>query len=301
MGTQTLPVRSFLAVLVGCLAAFLLAAPGSSIAQTNAQETSTATSSETSTTPTTGTADPNEQLDEAASAEDDGDTSPGVAVGALAFGLLAIAASLAYLYLIQERFYDAAEQAMLLLKSTPIAAPVGLLARLSGMELLVAEEDSGLEIHGPATIPVGPEGAEFSVLGAAEGEEVSWTISPETAATVKPERGSKVKVTAAKAGNFTVNAQRGTSKAPPVSVTAVDVAPQDKGLPFVGTGWGALVISITLITGAVVLGVMDVLEGEAIATLFGALAGYVFLKGTDSGSGGAGSPKTPEESKPDQP
>jgi hypothetical protein len=67
-------------------------------------------------------------------------------------------------------------------------------------------------------------------------------------------------------------------------------------LPFIGAGWGSVVVAIAIaaVTGA--LGLAGAITGEAVATILGALAGYVVAKGqtetrspSQPQSGGGGS------------
>ncbi len=77
-------------------------------------------------------------------------------------------------------------------------------------------------------------------------------------------------------------------------ITAVEAAPTSAGgvdLPFVGEGYGTVIVAVVLVALATVLGLLDVLDSSAVATLFGAVAGYIFFKaGAASLGGGQGAP-----------
>jgi hypothetical protein len=256
----------------------LLARPESSSAQADQS-----TAPQTATTATTGDG-------QGQATEDQNEVDSGIVVAVLAFGLLVIVALLVYLYLIQERYFDAAERALGRLGKVPPAQEVTAIA--SGAPVTFgATAAEPLKITGPAVLAVGGDGEAYTV---APGDgEAQWSINTpddgaSDVASVAPATGGTVRVVAKKAGTFIINVTRGAGSGS-YTVTAVDLSSESR-LPLVGAGYGTLLIALVLLTGAIVLGLEDVLSGEAIATLFGALAGYVFLKGKASDGASSDTP-----------
>jgi hypothetical protein len=66
------------------------------------------------------------------------------------------------------------------------------------------------------------------------------------------------------------------------------------GLPFVGEGYGAIVITVMVVVGVVLLTLGGLLGGEAAAAIFGTVLGYAF--GTRIAA--ARSTQSGEEQKP---
>jgi hypothetical protein len=80
-----------------------------------------------------------------------------------------------------------------------------------------------------------------------------------------------------------------------VFVAAVQPAGEAAGprLAWVGEGYGTILIAVTVVATVTVLGLLDVLDSSALAGLFGALVGYIFLKSaTGDGGSGAGGGQT---------
>jgi hypothetical protein len=230
--------------------------------------------------------------DDAKEADEAGDDNTAEIIAAFVFGLLVIVAFLAYLYLVQDRFFDSAERAWKRLGVVPRAESVVVLTARS----LYQQVDGGstLTISGPAIIVVGDKGAATYSIPADDNNAAEWSVDPTVVASVDPSKGDSVKVTARTAGVFALNVQRGDGKGS-ISVTAVDLS-GGASLPFVGAGYGTVLIALALLTVAAVLGMEGVLSGEALATLFGALAGYIFLKGADAAAANGSEKSKPETS-----
>jgi hypothetical protein len=61
----------------------------------------------------------------------------------------------------------------------------------------------------------------------------------------------------------------------------------------VGQGYGSVVIAVVVLTVVAWLGLAQVLNGQAVATVLGGLVGYVFganIPGRDNPGGGGGNP-----------
>jgi len=68
---------------------------------------------------------------------------------------------------------------------------------------------------------------------------------------------------------------------------------QPLGLAFIGEGWGHVVVAIVLASITAALGLAGALSGEAVATLLGALVGYVVAKAQSSSPAGHSSALRP--------
>ena len=133
--------------------------------------------------------------------------------------------------------------------------------------------------------------AEYKATG--NGSDVAaWSVTGD-GATVAPVQGGATKLTATAAGSYelTVNVANTSATAP---ITAVEAAPTSAGgvdIPFVGEGYGTVIVAVVLVALATVLSLLAVLDSSAVATLFGAVAGYIFFKaGAASQGGGQGAP-----------
>jgi hypothetical protein len=113
----------------------------------------------------------------------------------------------------------------------------------------------------------------------------AWSVDPPAAAKVAPATGATTTVRASRAGAFRLLATAGdasveigvTAEAPPAAPTV---------LPFIGGGWGSVIVSILVAVIVAVLGLAGVLDGQAIAGLYGVLVGYLFGVKTPTTGGG---------------
>jgi len=112
---------------------------------------------------------------------------------------------------------------------------------------------------------------------------VPWTVQPAEILHVPAEATSHATITALKAGQVTLTAGGGTGKK--VVVTAAPGPRPLQGLLFIGEGWGHVVVAIILASITAALGLAGAITGEAVATILGALVGYVVAK-SQSGSAG---------------
>ncbi len=263
-------------VIVAALALFTIA-PAVSFGQESTTESAVTTASPTSDT---------DASSDDGEADEDQTADDGLSVTAFVFGLVALALLLAYLYLVQNRFFNTADRFIQKQGNVPPAKDVDSIVRYSTMQTVGPPQPS-LAVSGPGVVTVGIE-AEFSITPDAEAGEAKWTVVPADLASPASATGDTFKFKAQRAGAFTVNVERGDATGS-ASVTAVG----DSGakLPFVGAGYGTVVLATILITATIVLGLEDVLDGQAVATLFGALAGYIFHKASgesDSGTAETG-------------
>ncbi|OLC63250.1 MAG: hypothetical protein AUH89_00150 [Ktedonobacter sp. 13_1_40CM_4_52_4] len=148
---------------------------------------------------------------------------------------------------------------------------------VQGTQLL---PDVTLIIDGPGFVAVGAQ-ADFTatVKKASEGTpipsgDVTWSTYPLDAASVNPKTGLKVSVVPLKKGPFVLTATLDTINSS-VAVAAVD-PPASEDLPFIGQGFGSLVIAVLVVVAIILLALTGILTGEAVAILFGGLLGYIF-------------------------
>ena len=89
----------------------------------------------------------------------------------------------------------------------------------------------------------------------------------------------KVKVIALKAATYKLKATIKVGEqelAVEDSIKALLPGSNAVDLPFVGSGYGTWAVAIVLVTAIIVLGFADILSGEGIIGIFGALAGIYF-------------------------
>jgi hypothetical protein len=134
-------------------------------------------------------------------------------------------------------------------------------------------------IDGPDIVVVGKP-AEFVAKNNDGGQVVAtWTADPADATEPLGEPTSRLTLTATQSGTFSLTASAAGAAAIPKHVTATVADVRGQPLPFVGAGWGSIVVVIVIaaVTGA--LGLSGQLNGEAVATILGTLAGYAVAKG----------------------
>jgi hypothetical protein len=280
--TRSGSMRLGLALLVLGVSGFLVATVSVSHAQvtTTTDQTSSVVSTTSTSPATTGTTTTGGE----ASEEENED----IAMLVLLFGFLLATGVFIYTGVAQTKYYDLAEKALkrtgvLPQSEFPSAFPA---ERVAGGRMGAAE--SPVKLEGPAVAVVGQK-AEFTATRDADPVDVTWTVDPSSAAEVDPSSpASKVLITPTKKGTFKVRAAIDGSTWE-TGVTAIDPSAQRSSLPFVGLGYGAVLIAIVILTLATVLALLGKFSSDAIATLFGALAGYVFFRVGTSGEGSSGS------------
>jgi hypothetical protein len=126
------------------------------------------------------------------------------------------------------------------------------------------------------------EESEFSVVrlqdsGVVAADDATWSVEPANAATVNPVSGTNTKVIATIAGPFILVA-KDSRQSEPARFPVEALVSQGKAveLPFIGQAYGAIAIAVVVVAAIIVLGLSDILSGEAVATLLGALLGYIF-------------------------
>lgn len=139
-----------------------------------------------------------------------------------------------------------------------------------------AEPAEALTIDGPDSVTEGKK-QRYSIASSNTDPAPKWSVSAGVAAvnsvTGKP---LEVDVTATGAGIVTLSVTQDTKTGTKqIAVLAADQADVVQ-LPFLGSGWASVAITILLLLVAAGLGLTGVLQGDAIATLLGGLLGYLF-------------------------
>ena len=217
----------------------------------------------------------------------------GTIVVPLLAGIVLVLFILWYLYQSEGRFY-ATYQALAPRGTAPQSELVGPFLPFSGVHAMMAgpeqhEQAVTAHVTGPDTAIVGQPSAEFRAT-AADGmtplTAATWEVNPADAADVIPRTGAATVVTPKRAGTLTV-VMTATDGAKAEKKVVVQPAPMPSGgLPFVGQGYGTLIVIIVLATVVLVLALNGVLDGGAVATFIGGLVGYVFgVVAPQSGAG----------------
>lgn len=140
-------------------------------------------------------------------------------------------------------------------------------------------------ITGPSITTVGVP-ARFKAEQNDNPVEVTWTVPPD-AATIEPESPtSAVFVTPSKQVDFTLQVKK-DDVSREMSIRALYPPAEQSSLPFVGEGYGTILLALAILTLATVLALMGKFSTDALATLFGALGGYIFYRAA-GGAGGGG-------------
>lgn len=211
---------------------------------------------------------------------------PGFLIALLVFGLSAFGILFLYLYKSQDRFYGAfsgmarAGQAPQVIGVAPFAgaARPGTLGD--------APKPPPPSIKGPATVTTGVQSGEFTVeQGGEPVADAQWSVSPASAAAVNPISGATARLVATTTGAFELTATvPGTKQHATIQVAAMPAETRGATLPFVGTGFGSIAVTILLVVGVIALAFNGSLGGEAVATFFGGLLGYVFGTAVSGGT-----------------
>jgi hypothetical protein len=262
------------------------AVAGDVVTPTPVPDSTAATGEPPGTTTTTTTGDA--QTTTTGSGEE-GDESPAtvdqtaIAIVFILLAALGIVALFLYLGSSQKRFFETIRLVFGRTGVVPEARPV---SAFPGKSFVTAEGTIKVEIKGPGTFSVGEE-VTFSALAAGSEISVDWEVTPADNVSPTSATGSSITFKASAQGLFRVTAKapegKGESAVEANAVTPADGRPS---LPFVGESYGAALIAIVAVAGVVALGLAEVIKGEAIATFFGALLGYVFGKGVQSSQSG---------------
>jgi hypothetical protein len=151
-------------------------------------------------------------------------------------------------------------------------------------------QPKSIKIEGDAVIVVG-EPKEFKASDDDRPVVATWTVDPPDGATLEAggsttePQGTSVKLTASKKGTLKLTASAEAHIPATIPLAAIVAPAQTPRLPFVGRGYGTIMIALSILSVAGALSVLGKLN-SAVATLLGALAGYIFLKDAPAAGGG---------------
>ena len=216
------------------------------------------------------------------------------------FGFLLIGSILFYVYRIQTKFYNIA-QSLGQMGEEVSAMSIQTFKSGAGDGTFAAEAarvgeapPPQLKINGPGIVPVGAR-ANYTLLDKdlKPVSDAKWTIDPNDAASVSQTAGATSTVVPLKLGSFKLAAQSDLAPHIETITTVATIAPQSatENLPFLGQGYGSLVIAVLVVVAVILLALTGTLTGEAVATLLGGLLGYIFGVTTSAATTSAASSK----------
>jgi len=211
-----------------------------------------------------------------------------------AVGAWAIYRVFLYVTEMQNKYYDIAntfagrgQVARAVIVSATMFAPEakGEPGALAAPEDVVSPKK--LNIKGPNSVTVNLESSDFVASFEQQGAEtpgdntITWQIVPEGAAILSRSQGATVRLTAKQLGAFILLARAEdptTGAMTEVHFPVAVIAPtqSDIPLPFIGEGWGTIILAILFGTIIALLGLSRVLSTSLVGTLLGALLGYIF-------------------------
>jgi len=286
--TSTVTVATPVSATASATSGSSTASPGSGTDSSSTSTTGSSTTTSGTTTSSTGTAG--------------GETNPtprgeALAVLALLFGAAGVL--IVVVFLAKDRagtratFADAVAAGQYVTgvgeAASGVAAPGALLARMAGVAAEVPE------IEGPGEVVVGTAAAFVAKVG--DNEAIAtWTVDPPAAAELPAGDTNRLLLVARQPGPFKLTAKVGGEASEPKQVNARPASAKASVLPFLGAGWGGVVVGIVIASITAALGFAHALSTDAVATILGALVGYVVAKsqgepgpgGGSSGGGGSG-------------
>lgn len=142
-------------------------------------------------------------------------------------------------------------------------------------------------VSGPAALTVGQPSTYKATRGGQPFSDCKWSIDSGEIATVSPETGAEVTVTATKEGSFILSAESGEDPGGPItrlSLTAVAKSGEGGGVPLLGTNFApvSIVIFAVAVTGGLVA--LGELSAEAFIAFLGPVIGYFFVRPNQSSS-----------------
>ena len=213
----------------------------------------------------------------------------------LLFAVIVTGLIVLYLRQAQDRYFLASERLgrLGIVTSPEVISTTAAAATGSLESAAAAGAATSLTVTGPTRLTVGVA-AEYQA--AAEGGDLAttaWAATPDDALELSATTGERITVTPRKPGpaSLTVTLD-GNSVAIVVTVEPAPTPTRGTTLPFVGAGFGSVLAAVIIAVLITILGIARVLGPEAIASLLGTLAGYLFgLRvggggGSQSGAGG---------------
>jgi hypothetical protein len=197
------------------------------------------------------------------------------AILALTFGLLAIVGILIFLFRDRTRSFNALQGAGQ--KGSTSIDDQGAFAAAS----LVARTTSGtIVISGPATLPLETP-TTYLVKNVAGTDTPQWTIQGD--ATLGSQTGTKTQITAKGAGAINLRVVVGTEDGE-LEITAT-AGPKSSTIPFLGQGYGSVVIALSVASVTAALGLTNIINGQAVAGILGSLVTYSVVRGANAAGG----------------
>jgi hypothetical protein len=204
------------------------------------------------------------------------------------FGAVAIGGVLAFLYFDRRRTIkavtDLAAQGVAVVGTSPPALA-------GGMEL--TRTTAELRIDGPSTLSVGVT-AEYDLDPAPPaGATVSWTVNGCGTLDKKDQPKAQLTTTGVGTAALSVTVAPGGGAADQEAALPVRVVgiPGPAGLtdriPFLGSGYGTVVIALSVASVTAALGLTDVLDGQAVAGILGSLVTYSVIRAVGGAGGGS--------------
>jgi hypothetical protein len=201
------------------------------------------------------------------------------AILALTFGLLAIVGVLIFLFRDRTRSFKALQGAGL--KGSTSIDDQGAFAAAS----LTARTASGtIPISGSVTLPLDTP-TTYLVKQDTGKDTPQWAIQGD--ATLGSQTGTKTQVTAKGAGAIILSVQVGTEYGE-LEITAT-AAPKASTIPFLGQGYGSVVIALSVASVTAALGLTNIINGQAVAGILGSLVTYSVVRGANAGGGDSAS------------
>ncbi len=201
-----------------------------------------------------------------------------------------------YITLMQKRYYTVADHMARRGTATRLVPVSARMPSGGGGDRDLGGKE--LQVKGPNTLTVGATDEYKAVVKTDDTEtpaaEATWQVAPEGIATLDATTGATVRVTAKQQGAFelvvSVKGAAATDQATEVHFPVAVIAPtaQPIDLPFVGEGWGTIILAILFGTIVALLGLSRVLSTSLVGTLLGALLGYIFGVATSGGTKAAG-------------
>ena len=204
------------------------------------------------------------------------------AIWALVFGLVAVIAVLVFLWQDRRRSFRALGELRRYCSTTSTSEPA------IDPTAIRAGADGEFQLVGPDQLTVGtPTGfIVINVPTTVTPADLRWSVVGE--ATLSGDTGDRTRLTATSAGSIRVEvstADGGHHDA--VMTTAQANSTGTTAVPFLGRGYGSVVIGLSVAAVTAALGLTKVIDGQAVAGILGSLVTYTVARGGEiQNSGG---------------
>lgn len=211
---------------------------------------------------------------------------------ALFFGFISLVSVIVYFNMAQAKFFNALKSdstqnkdvSALIIRSFEFASDI----QNTTKALNLLNPDEKLKLTGPTQIEVGVA-AKYSIEPVDAKQVIQdtfdwdYTDQKDTSQNIFFKLSADTRaatIIADKEGSFKLAISK--AQQPPLISVPISAIPKRTPsnnplqIPFIGQGYGAVIITILLISAVIALGIVKVLSGEGVATILGAIAGYVF-------------------------